>query len=212
MTAPESASDVNMHVVGLRVRLTMTKATGGDPCPTAAAVPATIEGTVYSLNPTAGMLVLMTQAGNERSSFRIIRLAFIEDIELVTNPDTKCKVGIATPEQALPAGVAQYATLPSLQTDGGDPLERKLNQKKRQGEEGRKYNGVDDDISIRALEVLDQLARVYPDARWDEDKNCILVGKDIAVKGQPSWNKPKVKGTADQSEVVARIQRTLDKK
>lgn len=201
----------DMDVVGLRVLVTMAAATGGDADNKGAnLVPVTIEGTVYSLNPTSGLLVLMTMSASERSSFKMIQMKFIADISLVPTEDPKAKAGCPSPEQSLPAGVSQYSTLPSLQTEAGENLERKIGQRKRQGEENRKYNGVDDDISIRALEVLDILSRVYPDSRWDEDKNCITIGKDIQVKGTPSWNKPKVK--AGDVETEARIKRTLEKK
>lgn len=200
-----------MEIVGMRVRCTLVAPDGNpQPNPGAVVVPRTVEGTVYTFNPDRGYLVLMTEVGSERSSFRTLNLSFIEDIALVPHPDGKTKAGTPTPEQALPPGVAQYATLPSLQSDSTETLERRINQKKKLGEENRKYNGMEDEISIRALEVLDQLSRVYPDAKWDEDKNCITVGKDISVKGIPSWNKPKVKGPPEQKEAVERIQRQLD--
>eukprot|EP01084_Bolivina_argentea_P175679 304180_1 len=200
----------DMDVVGLRVQVTMTAPQGGDANPNANVVPTTVEGTVYTMNPQSDMLVLMTQPGSERSSFKLIKMSYISDISLVTSQDPKAKAGCPAHDQALPNGVAQYATLPSLQTEAGENLERKIGQRKRLGEENRKYNGVDDDISIRALEVLDILSRVYPDARWDEDKNCITIGKDIQVKGTPSWNKPKVK--AGDAETEARIKKCLEKK
>lgn len=199
----------DLDIVGMRVKVTMASPTGGDENAGANVVPNELEGTVYSLNPTSGWLVLMTQPGNERSSFKMLKLGFVENIELVPSADGK-KAGTPAADQALPSGVASFTTLPALQTDAGENLEKKISQKKRNGEENRKYAGVEDDLCIRALEVLDQLSRVYPDARWDEDKNCIAVGKDIFVKGTPSWNKPKVKAADPNDE--ARIKRTLEKK
>jgi len=200
----------DMDIVGLRVAVTMKEPTGGDKNPGANVVPRNVEGTVYSMNPQSGFLVLMTQPGVERSSFKMLKMSFIENIELAAAQTEGGKAGCPAPNQALPTGVAQYAALPSLQTEAGESLDRKITQKKRQGEENRKYNGVDDDISIRALEVLDQLGRVYPDCRWDEDRNCIAIGKDIHVIGVPSWNKPKVK--APDADTEARIKKALEKK
>ena len=198
------AEVAELDIVGMRVLCTMVAPAAGEA--------AVVEGTVYSVNPAHGIIVLISEVGTERSSFRMLRLNYIADIAVVPNPDAKLKAGTPTHDQSLPSGIAPYATLPSLQTDSGETLDRKITGRKRVGEEGRKYNGVDDDVSIRALEILDQLSRVYPDARWEDDKTCIIVGKDITVKGIPSWNKPKVKGPADQKEAVDRIQRTLDKR
>jgi len=202
-------TDTDLDIVGMRVKVTLVAPSGGENNPGANVVPSQIEGTVYSVNPNSGFLVLMTQAGSERSSFKMLKLGYVENIELVASADGK-KAGTPAADQALPSGVASYTTLPALQTDAGENLEKKISQKKRQGEENRKYTGVEDDLCIRALEVLDQLSRVYPDARWDEDRNCIAVGKDIFVTGTPSWMKPKVKA-ADPND-AARITRTLEKK
>jgi hypothetical protein len=199
-----------MDFVGCRVICTLAQPASKDaaPQPSAALVPRTLEGTVYTVNPKSGILVLQTEVGSERSSFRMLRLAFIEDIALAPNPKGE-KAGTPTVEQALPSAIGSYQTLPSLVSEIGEVLEKKMNGKKKVGEDSRKYTGVEEDISIRALEVLDQLARVYPDARWDDQRNCIAVGENVQIVGIPSWNKPKVKGPTEQ---VARIQKILETK
>lgn len=218
----DSESFSEQDLVGLRVEARLAPPVGG--IGKAAADGVAIEGTVYSVNTAQDLIVLMTgeapASNSARCSFRVLRLSFLRSLTLA-EPPAGAVAGIggkapsagdpAGPGQRLPAGIAAYAALPTLQGDAQESLERRVVGRKKAGDEGRKYVGVDPDVSIRALDVLDALARVYPDARWNAEKGCISVGKDCHVQGLPSWRKPKVTaGSPDGAEVVARVERVLE--
>lgn len=205
-----AAATLESELIGLRVTA-MMQPPAADPN----AAPLAIEGTVYSINAPQDIIILMTGESppnnNVRTSFRVVKMAYVKELRLAPAPaPPPARPGDPAPQHRLPSGIAPCVALPTLHSDGTESLERRINGKKKTGDESRKYTGLDPDLAIRTLDVLDALSRVFPDARWNVDKNCISVGKDIAVQGIPNWKAPKVTAGADSAEAVGRVQKVLE--
>lgn len=168
-----------------------------------------VSGTIYTYNPTEGVLVLLQNPTEENPSVKVIRTDFIKEWKLDAEPSEK---------NILPRSLDSFSTLPSMHAGRDKSIFKHASMQLKKAETERlKYlESLDENTPIAACDVLLKVARVYPDISWKEEESVIRVNDDVIIVGDPDWTKPKatlVEGASEKEQaLVVRIQKKIDNK
>ncbi|EPY28769.1 p21 antigen protein [Strigomonas culicis] len=168
-----------------------------------------VSGTIFTYNPTEGVLVLLQNPSEENPSVKMIRTNFIKDWKLESEPSEK---------NMLPSSIEPFNMLPSMHAGRDKSIFKhaSLQLKKAEMERQKYLDTLNENTPIAACDVLLKVARVYPDISWNEAEEVIRVNDDVIIVGDPDWTKAKatlVDGAPEKEQaLVNRIQKKIDNK